>query len=289
MKTLLCLLFCVIASSALAQEAPIDGSTQLGSDSGIYESNWFGRYEWDGSSPWIHHRDHGWLLIAESWMYAVDLGWLYVTEANYPSVFWFRGERWITYQLGSRGPRDWWMRGGISWYQWNDWEFAALGALGESYHVKMLPNTIIERVYQAVFFPSDDHAPLQAEISLFSSMNRLVFSTEEMEGETRFDWTAVVNSRSWILWSRVGGVGGSVLQVRQVEGGSVKRVGSPQEIADATGEPVPQEVTLLFDWDRGLNAGYIRYLLTLSDGTVTERLGMVMAREPTESFLSLPD
>ena len=70
----------------------------------------FGLY-YEGSRPWIHHDELGWLYVSEvggednaTWMWSTDLGWFWTGDEYYPHVYLQEFEDWSF--VGQKFPNE---------------------------------------------------------------------------------------------------------------------------------------------------------------------------------------
>jgi len=107
-----------VASQTLP-DTPLHDSRSA-STPGWQESDWFGSFN-SQHLPWIHHRDHGWLMLGEDssleTLYFNDpvMGWLYTDPEVYPKAYSFTRSSWLLYLKDSASPRKFYDYSPESW------------------------------------------------------------------------------------------------------------------------------------------------------------------------------
>ena len=74
---------------------------------------WLGLLDDVDQSPWMRHREHGWIYVAENdgtthWFRDLALNaWWYTTPTTYPWLYLAERDAWFFYQVGSPTPERW--------------------------------------------------------------------------------------------------------------------------------------------------------------------------------------
>ncbi len=114
-------------------------------------SEWFGAFN-ATHSPWLYHRDHGWLLLGpesdSEMLYYRDpvIGWLYTDPNVYPQVFSFERSSWLAYQPNSGNPRRFYDQSPETWLDYETEVETTLGTLnGFELEHAVIPRSGIKR------------------------------------------------------------------------------------------------------------------------------------------------